>query len=296
MRWPRSSPSLRNLTLVMAAVAMTIATAIALWRGLWPRHDPSSRHQRFADSRTYFDQLQMHPFETRTDLETVLAEMRLQDSDLVSLDQAQALRTTLTDTLFFYYLSEDLKAYKNWRRTNGYTLDSREGIEAYWPISESRLYLQRFPEASRWDVIVDGDLEETFDIVWRISRQVGKGANQPRRVAADSTGILTVFRIGTASDPGRPVLDGELTTLAWHGGVSMGCRRWWRPERSLSAALEENGQVLLAQTGIAFEFGNDTRRPLLFTHFWDEHRGVWQLEAITLTNFPENELVWPLEF
>lgn len=235
----------------------------------------------------------MSPLESRDTLRQALRLMSVQDASSASAFQIDRLRVFIEESIAAYYLSDGPDEYKQWRRSAGCVLRSRDEIDADgWLIEDARTFVEHSPEKGSLTVDLTGDVESCFDEIWLIARRVHSGMNVPRAIALGPDGCLSAFRRVRADQATFPFLEGGIGRHAWYGGTSMSQRRWFVSDR-ISELMRHD--YLAATTGVVLEFGDGIRRPILFYCIWDESEGRWYLFGVVMTNRPSKHPTWAWE-
>jgi len=282
------------LTLALAALAIAGVAVVRLVR---PDRPPDHQQAQFEATRPALASLAYRDFDSEDDVDNALRKMEFIAPTQATEDQLDRLRSAVSQFLKLYYLAETPDQYVAWRQREGYAPRPIAAIDSEgWTIEDSRtVFLSAFTDGSEHSLELTGDPTHDFKEFWRVSLAAGRGRGRPAAIADEPAGLLTVLRRATASSRGWPLLEGELAKTAWYGGAAMGGRRWFEPPRSLDAILAEEGEALIAQTGIIFQHGDGMNRPLL-QHYWEPRAQLWLMEGATVTNFPSREPTWPVEF
>lgn len=282
---------------VALAICALVVGTLSVVKFVSKDSDRPLRDTLFEETQPTLASLSYAALESESAIKSSIAAMTWVRSESVTDEQVAALARTLEHLIWILVAQHDPDIYTADRESNGYVLRSASSIDADgWPIEMSAGYAATFSDGGQFAYPKNGQLGDSFDHFWQISREIGEGANRAVAMTTASQGMLTKFARVTPASRGRPELDGEFRSRVWYGGVSSGGRRWWKPPSELQEVITRDGSALLAQSGIVLKFANGTCRPLIFTHFWEPVRAQWFLEDVTATNFPEDEPVWPVEY
>ena len=100
-------------------------------------------------------------------------------------------------------------------------------------------------------------------------------------------GLLIAFKEVTAGDSKPPRLSGEMGPELWVGGSALVAHDSWRPAASLEDALRRDGSVVGGWVGVVLGFEDGSRRPFVWSFYWDAERTRWQLIGLSVNNVLE---------
>ncbi|MGQ0629256.1 MAG: hypothetical protein ACT4PL_14290 [Phycisphaerales bacterium] len=174
------------------------------------------------------------------------------------------------------HFQSSVEEYLRWRSNAGYVFVNREQLLVRSGMAASYAATFGRPPAD------DQPLESVFADVWGAGEQARTPVNTPRAFAADPAGRALIFgnRSTIAGSPRnrRPTPAGRLGAEAW--SVRPGAFvRWFVPAHEAALRNRESPSATYA---LLVEYGDGSRRPLVFHLSKDPAGSRWLVEWITV--------------
>ena len=263
--------------------------AVLVVGGLW-----RSRHLRRAaagymttqvrQGEAVYPTIHTRPIGSKEQIRDALGHTEFMNEPANRCGSRDALLDRVSAFLYYRFVQDSPEVYAQWRRSSGHHLKSLDEMIHPWFIDQAyeAYFNEPFPE--------DPDVEALFRKFWPIGLGWGEGVNRPVALADESKGLTIRFGTLAPGNPNRDMLDGQLGTDLWHGGIAATMRRWWRQPHDTQDLLDRFGRADYAEVGIIMGYADGSRRPLILTYLWDpiEHR--WSLEHVNVNNFDSPDL------
>lgn len=283
-----------RVTLVLCVLVIGVLAVVVL-RQLWPRSIILPQAVMYENSRAGVMSLFMIDMTSAQQVKVALTNMTIENRANVDDQLIDALRRTVSEALSLYYIESDSSVYRNWRVNAGATLRGTVGhSRTGWNLDDLSSWISASPGGHEFSLTAPLDaIELLYDDFRSIALRINRGANRAVRLANSPDGLHAVIgRVAGSSAPAFG-LSGTLGPEAWYGGVGMSAMVWFENDIRLRGILERDGEVVVAEVGVFCEFADGTRRPIIFTLAWNPRRSLWQLEQVTMTNYPPGHIVWP---
>lgn len=273
---------------------LTIVIVAAIITRLAAPKPVNAQDQRFESSRAVFAALHFRELREERDLDEALGAMSIKTLGAVDQSSSEGLKKMVQEFLSLYCLNGSAELYSQWRSAQGYRLRSRSEIDADgWTIDDSHDFVMTFSDGNQLASTASASIDNEFAFFWNVSRQIGAGANAPRKICADARGCTATISLVPQSARAQLSLNGGLDATQWYGGISTGGRRWWKRNQELAPG---NQPVHKAEVGILLEFANGSRRPLFLSATCIHPPDGWVLDGARVANYPRSEPVWPPEY
>lgn len=248
----------------------------------------------FNETRGEFRALQMRSLTDAGAVLGALGGMTIEHGGVVDQTLSDELLAMLLEAIESYFGEANPDRYKAFRRAAGAKFRSfddlaKNGINPKQSLQalHEHLGVSAFPAESV------ATPEAAFDALWIAMRKIDGGGNIARAICTGSSGLLTRITTVSAQAPYPPPLRSGMSERAWYGGVTMSSSRFMAMSTSYLDMVRSHGTVTAAVTGIVFEFGDGTRRPIVFHSYFDRDRQKWILHEVMMTNFPVDRWIWP---
>ncbi|MGI9014077.1 MAG: hypothetical protein ACR2GY_07495 [Phycisphaerales bacterium] len=287
----------RRSALIVCIAGGAAVAGLTVFLTQWSR-PPSPVDVAFNETRSAVSAITMAAL-SEAAIDSALDAMLIKDDTEGAVDAPalERLREHLSDAIRFYYLEDEADAYIAWRREQGATFKSRDDLDRHtpWPIETSFIFIDEHQSELSFAFQKDADIPGLFEQFWIARREVDGGRNVPQAIAQDDKGVRTHLRFAgndsISSDFGDK--SDRDDALMWFGGIAMASRNWFDVPHADDVLQAQS--VVVAQTGIFFEFADGVRRPLVFLCVLDETRQAWYLQAVGMTNHPNDYVAWPWE-
>lgn len=237
------------------------------------------------EAKASFAQLTVLPFDqvaSASQLRTLLAQARFDVDPGAVGGSKDALLDTAADFLYARFSISALDAYCAWREKNGYVRIPLDELKT------SMLAHYIYKDFAGKDLPADIDEKTAFQLTWDAVLGYRDGSQRPIGLVRDPAGLAGVCGTLDAGHIQRKVLSGELPETVWRGAANATYINWWRSPTPLRAGTKKWGKVGYCDLGIAVEFADGRRVPLVTTFIWNPETSRWYVEYLCAYNFSGN--------
>jgi len=264
------------------ATIFAIATAI---RALGPSPTPGSPEAVASVSRTVFDRLGTQRIDEPSEvLARFLSGGVGNESALPGAGRDRVREEALEQVAALFssrFGGEGPAAYLSEWESLGYRVVSREELD-------SRMDLGAYYEFVVGEPLPENaGVRDIFSAIWEAAKSVDDGSIRLTSIAANPTGIHTVFyRMNATFERTETLHNESIDETGWYGGIAQACPMWISAPTTIDERFKAGQEsVLIAETGVVCGFASGGRRVLNVIQFWDPSRGRWWVFSVNANNF-----------